>query len=51
MLEAENVVSVAVRKTCVRLSLFSDINISQGSAATQLRRRGIFNNDFLQIYY
>ena len=32
--------------TCFRLSLFSDINISQGSVATLVRCGGIFNANF-----
>ena len=31
--------------------LFSDINISQGSVATFVRVGGIFNMDYLEIYY
>jgi len=33
--------------TCFRLSLFSDINISQGSVATLVRCGGIFNANFI----
>ena len=32
---------------CVRLSLFSDTNVSQGSVATFVRCGGIFNADFI----
>ena len=32
---------------CFRLSLFSDINVSQGSVATLVRCYGIFNDDFI----
>ena len=32
---------------CFRLSLFSDINISQGSVATFVRCGGIFNYNFV----
>ena len=32
---------------CFRLSLFSDINISQGSVATLVRCGGIFNAKFI----
>ena len=32
--------------TCFRLSLFSDINVSQGSVATLVRCGGIFNANF-----
>jgi len=37
--------------TYFRLMPFSDINISQGSVATCLRRGGIFKHSLLQIYY
>jgi len=33
--------------TCFRLSLFSDINVSQGSVATLVRCVGIFNANFI----
>jgi len=33
--------------TCFRLSLFSDINVSQGSVATLMRCGGIFNANFI----
>ena len=33
--------------TCFRLSLFSDINVSQGSVATLTRCGGIFNANFI----
>jgi len=33
--------------TCFRLSLFSDINVSQGSVATLVRCGGIFNANFI----
>ena len=33
--------------TCFRLSLFSDINISQGSVATLVRCGGIFNTNII----
>ena len=33
--------------TCFRLSLLSDINVSQGSVATLVRCDGIFNASFI----
>ena len=33
--------------TCFRLSLFSDINVSQGSVGTLVRCGGIFNANFI----
>ena len=32
---------------CFKLSLFSELNISQGSVATHFMREEIFNNDFI----